>query len=287
MIYSLSGPACASQLVCSLWSLRQHYDGPVTVFATPDARPLAEVIRQDQRLRIDVQATQRFDDCPRPHWVTKAFTYLQSPYKYTIYLDADTLVSSDIHPMFGRFVVAKCNDLRILDKHQYPNSVRRQMFQFRKFGPVFGRMLDDTYKANLHIANNGVLAFQRDHPVLREMHHLAMGFRQLRLHDELALNMLLCYYPDVQRVDGRWNALVRYQDGWPDVVVAHFHHKTSFQNDRGRAMFGRHLREAIEADAGGIAVWGGKENDRIRALRASIGLPHRDAESATDRGVLP
>lgn len=276
MIYSLSGPASASQLVCSLWSLRQHYDGPVTVFVTPDARPLIEMIRQDRRLRIEVQATQRFDDCPRPHWVTKAFTYVQSPYQFTIYLDADTLVLSDIHPMFGRFVVAKCNDLRILDKHQYPTSVRRQMFRFRRLGPGFGRMLDDTYKANLHVANNGVLAFQRDHPVVWRMHDMAMGFRQLRLHDELALNMILCHHNDVQRVDGRWNALARYQDGWPDVSVAHFHHKTFFQNSRGREMFSAHLRLAIEADVGGISTWGGRENDQVGTIRAMLGLPYRD-----------
>src|SRR5262245_60028928 len=54
VIYLLTGPAHAVRLVVSLWSLRRHYQGPVTLFTTqPQSHVIGQRCQADDRLRVE------------------------------------------------------------------------------------------------------------------------------------------------------------------------------------------------------------------------------------------
>lgn len=293
IIYQLSGPFTAELLVVSLASLRSSYDGPVTVFCTQDVQQIAEQIGADARLNVQLAPTilprggyQCFDCeelavCPkcqqtiemrRPHWICKCFNYLLSPYDQTIYLDSDTVVLDDPSPLFtDGFTVARCADLRIVDEHQYPRSVRRQFRKFRQFSPILERMIDRCYQTNNYIINNGMLAFGRNHPMLREIHHLCVGLGSQKMHDEIAIQLIAPDY-ELNWVDGRWNALVAYETLWEERKIAHYHHKYYAQMERGSSSWLPYLEYAVQQDFAGISKWRGRYNHYIAALLRKVGV---------------
>lgn len=268
VIYQLSGTQSSELCVVSLWSLRQHYSGPVTVFITDDCKRIARLIRGDKRLRVDL-APMSLHGGMRPHWVAKTFTYLQSPYDYSIYLDSDTVVLSDPKFLFGHLTVAKCNEMRVLDDHRYARSVRRQMSKFKNVhGPIMDQMVDHVYKANRFVVNCGMVAFAREHPILWELHHLCIGLKDEKMHDEAAIQLCLPHHNDVRYVDGAWNSLVAYDDHWEDRKIAHYHHKHFANIDRGRETWMHHLHAAMQANAAGIREWAGQYNRVVHSLLA-------------------
>jgi len=270
IVYQLSGLWTAELCVVSLWSLRQHYHGPVSLFIADDCRVIGQAVESDKRLDVELLPTQLPEGGRRPHWVAKTFTYLLSPYDYTVYIDSDTIVLADPSPLFGHLVLPKCADLRILDDHQYPKSVRAQFRKFRKHGPVMSDMIDRCYKANLYIVNNGVMGFAKDHPLLYELHHLCIGLKDEQMHDEIAIQLCLPRYDDVRWVGGEWNALVAYEKKWADRKIAHYHHKYYATLARGRETWLPHLRAAMEANVAGIRDWAGTHNHHVASVLAGM-----------------
>jgi hypothetical protein len=266
ILYQLSGLWTAELCVISLYSLRKHYAGPITLFVTDDCLEVADAVRQDKRLRVDLQRTELPRGGRRPHWVAKTFTYIQTPYDYSLYIDSDTIVLADPSCLFGHLVLPKCADLRILDDHQYPKSVRAQFRKFREHGPVMSGMIDRCYKANRYVVNNGVFGFAKDHPLLYELHHLCIGLRDEQMHDEIAMQLCLPRYDDVRWVEGQWNALVAYEKQWDDRKIAHYHHKYYAKLKRGRETWTPHLLEAMDQNIAGLRDWAGKHNPHVAGL---------------------
>ncbi len=277
IIYGLTGPSHAELFAVSLWSLRQHYGGPVTLFVTPCCQELGETICADARLECSLAKTMRLDDNPRPHWITKAMLYLQSPYDHTIYLDGDTIILADPSPMFDdriTMAVTRCRGekLRLKSDHQYPISLRKQVQKMRGYGPIMSGMVERAEDANVYAQNNGVLAFPRNHPALWEIHHLSVGFRRERLHDELATQLVLPRHQDTIRyVGGEWNALAKYEDRWDRAKIVHLANGSHLKDWRG---WGGHrgvdlwlhwLRSAWEADAGGLQRWCGDGDPAVKS----------------------
>ena len=50
VVYLMSGPAHMPYLVCSLWTLRQHWDGEIVVVAWPNSIELVEEVARDRVL---------------------------------------------------------------------------------------------------------------------------------------------------------------------------------------------------------------------------------------------
>lgn len=106
VLYMLQGDKHAAQLVVSIYSLRQHYDGPICI-ATGDrkATKIAEQIFFDKRLRIHAvkpwqAATRRSTGKNGTAYANKCQMYRLSPFDKTIFLDADTLIVNPIDDLW-------------------------------------------------------------------------------------------------------------------------------------------------------------------------------------------
>jgi hypothetical protein len=264
----------------SIYTLRQHYAGPVCLFYTEDCRHFAKAIAADKRLGpIQIARTVLLSEGnPRPHWTAKAYHYLSSPYMQTIYLDGDTLVLADIDELFEcqlLFAVTTCNGekLRLKSDSPYPISLRKQIQKLKNYGPVCAHMVRDAERRNGYAANNGVLAFRKHHPALWEIHHLAVGFRKERLHDEIATQLVLPRHEnDITYVGGEWNALTKYEDNWDNAKIVHLHHDSHWKNHgqwggtRGRNKWIPEFLKARSDNAGGLKEWAGSGDKRLLEL---------------------
>lgn len=101
IIYSLSGPAYAELLTVSLWSLRQHFQGPVAIFCGPGCREAMQPLYDDPRLHPLELIDHDLPNVRRhAHYCVKPGIALASPFDETVFLDADTLVCGEVDELF-------------------------------------------------------------------------------------------------------------------------------------------------------------------------------------------
>lgn len=88
------GEACALRLLVAIYSLRQHYDGPITTFLAPDSAGyrLQEPLK---RLGSDVV----FDDRVSKSW-DRHRLFTESPYSSTLVFDSDLLFMASVDDLW-------------------------------------------------------------------------------------------------------------------------------------------------------------------------------------------
>lgn len=93
-MYFSFGAGYALRLLVSIFSLRQHYDGPVTVFLAPDRR--VDALRRPlEQLVCDVRI---FDDISKSG--SRHRIFLESPYDATLVLDSDTIITAAVDDLW-------------------------------------------------------------------------------------------------------------------------------------------------------------------------------------------
>jgi len=288
VIYQLTTASYADVLTVSLWTLRRHYRGPVTIFASEAAREIAEVIGADKRLMLNIESLEMpAGPCYRADWTAKVFAYLSTPYDRTIWLDADTIVLQPIDALFKPgFHVSQLSNFRLNDPEGYPVHMREYMSCWENPGPIVSRMMAKALELNVPVVNAGILGYVRDEPAMYELHHLALLHKSKRQADEVALQILLPRIANLNVVSEEWNWSPRYGANLERARVIHFHGKQWYRRDTGIELFAPHLQAAIEANAGGLAGWAGMYNENVKPLigaaSAAKASPARSIDHAQD-----
>src|SRR6185369_5880663 len=97
----LTGAAHADRLIVSVWSLRKHYDGPITIYTTqPESHEIGRLCAADERLDIEHRTVAQEPARKNSTFLTKLKILPHVPYETTLYLDADTLVVGSPSALF-------------------------------------------------------------------------------------------------------------------------------------------------------------------------------------------
>ncbi len=272
VIYQLSGRPCAELMAVSLWSLRQHYGGPVTIMATRDCRQVASRIGAD--LHADVMTFELLRMTSphrrRAHSQSKVLAYLGSPYEASVFLDTDTIVNAPIDELLSlsyRGIVATrlCED-RLMDTTPTAISAWHEVRQFRAFGRYGRHMVREASDANMHVVNTGVFGWPRGIDIIRELHHLVVMGREWRCSDESVVNLTLHRAPLQALMDPTWNASIWQYPDWSSHNITHLNAGAWWNCDAGRMCFSGAIASAISENAGGLASWCGSHNRRVLDL---------------------
>ena len=97
VLYLFCGMGAAERLVVSIHTLRQHYDGEVTVACTGE--PERELVASMGPLEVKSLSAPKIGQ-RNGHYVTKSTMPKWSPYDTTVFLDADTIVCKPIDRLF-------------------------------------------------------------------------------------------------------------------------------------------------------------------------------------------
>ncbi len=288
LVYQLSSPPAAEVLTVSLWTLRQHYHGPVTIFTAEGAKEAAERIAADKRLDVTLQPLEMPQfSCYRADWTVKVFAYLQAPYDRNIWLDADTVVVQPIDDLHARgFHVAQLSNFRFADEQGYAPHVREYLASWDWCGPIIRGMIERAKRENVPLVNAGTLGFAREDSALYELHHLAIMMCRARQADEVALQILLPRIQSLNVLDESWNWSPRYSAHPERARIIHFHGRQWYRTENGRDLFVPHLQAALRANAGGLADWAGQYNENIRPLLAGAVQPMAIQSVLSDRSAV-
>ncbi|GAH14631.1 unnamed protein product, partial [marine sediment metagenome] len=103
----MSGAAHLPYLVCSLKTLREHYDGEVIVHAWEESFPIVQEIAKDSRLQIEARLREPAHRLKNAQFMDKIQLAMdqQGEADCLLYLDADTTIHGSLQPLFD----AGCN----------------------------------------------------------------------------------------------------------------------------------------------------------------------------------
>ena len=280
IIYLLAGDSYAELFCTSLWSLRTHgaYNGPVTVFAIDgQAGSIAHEIAEDKRLSLDVRVIDPVRVKRHQSYVTKPQLTRETPYKRTVFLDADTIVQGPLDELF-------LPQLAITQFCAWVSTgkiVGGRIRQWLGISPMLDALVERAVAFHYPAINTGVFGFHKDFGGLPAWRSVTRQGAKRSFTDELAMQLLFPDWPDCQVLDDRFNKSVKFGSNLDQARVLHFHGRKHVRWDPGWEMWRPWFEAARVADAGGMLRWGGRRDPGVRArLRQERRLARTDRKTS-------
>ncbi len=228
IIYLMSGPAHCPYLLVSLMTLRQHYNGPVTVYAWPESYPIVEMIAKDESLNVLAVQDEPEYRGKNSQFLRKTQLLQQPKATVQMYLDADTTIhhpDAFHEPCKQAAYYGFCGT-------QFNNWLSNGRVVRGRVERLIGHAGIDE-DAVRHVAshpypspNGGVLAARPGSPVLETWEAWTWAARDIFISDEAALHVMQHIFRGQFHMlcDGWWNASHKFWDesrGHPHIY--HYH----------------------------------------------------------------
>jgi len=296
VVYLLSGLPVMERLAVSVFTLRQHYDGPVTILTTSkEDTSAAKCLADDKRAGVDVLQFEPVEtDRRHQAYQQKTLVPAYTPYDQTVFLDADTTIAAPFPELFegdcvitaysdwqtkGKRVAGRCGWWKGRDSGhhlQVDEMVARVLAdEVVVTEEKNGRLKWRVAKANERVRtqgypaiNTGVTGWKKGNPFAdrwRAMTAIGMG---THMTDEIAMQLLYPFVPecDVRLFDDRFNASPIYAVNADDARIWHFHGQKHLKKEPGRSMWEPIFREAMAAKWGKLPRWAGRHDKWVKAL---------------------
>ncbi len=261
IVYLALGTRIPPVLAVSLYTLRKHWQGPVTVFADTDAAPFVQKMAADCAPPIDLVDYQ-----PPPYrpYTVKPHIPAMSPHEYTVQVDADTVWAGSPEPLFSLLKPGLC--------------IVTQFSSWVTTGSRMSKRIEDWWnkdreKVEACLAkpwpalNTGVVAYHRESKVAREA-WLAETLKHPKIFiaDEVAMNLLVPFYgPDeLLVVSDVFNRSPKFPGSDGAAMCLHLHGRKHTKDDRMRAVWLPAFQACWREDFGNIRSWCPAGDGRLR-----------------------
>jgi len=187
VVYLHVGTKCLPRLIVSLSSLRDHFDGPVTVFNEGAPQELLLQIAEDLKVQIcDLELND--DNC----YVKKVGICQLVETDRTMFLDADTLVCSPLDQYFEWIEQA---GLCFTNFCNWSTKGRLIGKRIRRWQELYSDLIETAIDYGTAI-NTGTFGFKKDHEFLKIWYDVAQAGQSagIGLTDELAAQVLIPWY---------------------------------------------------------------------------------------------
>lgn len=268
VIYFNHGTKHLARLAVSLHSLRAHYAGPIVVLdtGTPEAAPIIERIGASSLVvsvhRIPLAKVDR-----HACYVTKAALWRHSPFKRTVFLDADTIVVQPVGTLFDivaehrHIVVTRFRPSWNTQKQPYRGRIERWRGVRHRTIDV-PAMIDAALDYPRPAINTGVLAWRRGDPLLPAWESLTRAGWQTPFTDEYAMQLLVAEWPHTLVAEW-YNASPAHHECRADQVRVWHCHGGKHCRPEAWPLWGPLYRECVARNIAGIADWTPARDTRL------------------------
>ena len=186
VIYLNQGIKCIQRLLISVYSLRKHYDGNITVFTIMEQPDW--LLKMLKELKCD---TVELEHKGIKSLVRKAQLWEDTPYDTTLFLDADTVVVDNIDEYFDKIKEYKFCTGEFAEWKTTGGTMRKRI---KSFAPIVPDYVEPSIQYG-KATNTGIFGFTKDAPILKEWKWIAEeGQKVNRIPDEVGCQMLLHKY---------------------------------------------------------------------------------------------
>jgi lipopolysaccharide biosynthesis glycosyltransferase len=220
VIYYNYGSKCAVRLLVSIVSLKKYYSGPIVIISDgEESHKICSVISDGTECGIVKlnNGDSGVSDGVNYPLIVRTRLNLFSPFEWSVYLDADTLITGDISELFN-----KSKSFVSTQMCRWKANGKKIATRIKSWSSVCPEYIKSALEFDKAI-NCGVYAFRRNAPLFNEWYKLTIKNRNSFIPDEVACQILLHKY-DHRVVDCRYNYSCKY--GPPDITdyrVVHYH----------------------------------------------------------------
>jgi hypothetical protein len=242
-------PIFAERMLLSIYSLRKHYSGPVTIFCTANLGDLSSRIGTDERLMADISslpidAPSFFDACR-----TKATLTTCLPYEKNIFFDSDTTIHGDIDELFPQkdeIVLTPIHNFYSDDPKCKPTFDR-----WRQFCPELVRHLESE---RVLLINAGVIGMPRESSLYAAWRALMDRNTDINSPwpEEVGLWLLRPHHKH-RLAHHKYNFWPGF-GGARSATVVHYHNGSQTAPDYAE-LFNALRQEILDANIAGINQW--------------------------------
>jgi len=263
VVYMIQGNKHAVVLAVSVWTLRKHWDGPVTLICADDnGFEVAGRIVDDQRSGCDIRLVRDAASGRNSGYLNKTRLVEWSPYDRTVFLDADTTVHGKIDGLFPH-----ADEMVLTTFSNWTTKGHKLSERIKKWSEVEGCQSDVgvALKVNWPMINTGVMGFTPQTLAMADWHEYTSRYRSF-ICDEIAMQLMFRKYP-ARLLPQTYNCSPLYGLGYGSAVVRHYHGKKHLKNDRAKNSWLPEYHDAVAANFGCLKEWTPAGD---RALRAFI-----------------
>jgi len=265
--YMLSHPQHAPYLVVSLRSLRQWYDGPVTLhgWKSEGSGDIVTNIAADGRLGDTVAAPREPAFKGRgDSWLDKIdIMSAQYGVDSSVLLDADTIIVGPLDELFEATERRGYAVTQFCDWKTTNNIIKNRVKRLRNFPELDQMLVEACLESPYPSANVGIFGCIPGSPVMPVWRHWSYVTRNIFIADESVMQALLPRFIEqglAEIVDGRFNCSTMRFQHVPDEEVRIWHgHGNSFlrptKSPKGHAMWWKRFEEARAQNLGNINAW--------------------------------
>ncbi|MCP4540272.1 MAG: hypothetical protein GY832_24295 [Chloroflexi bacterium] len=263
--YLFSGNAVAERLMVSIHSLRDHWQGPVSVLATvDDCEEIAKRAADD--LSIDVIRVKPLSSGRNSSYLNKSMVPAWTPYDETLFIDADTLiVGGDLNDLFGHQLTIT----QFSDWQSQGRRIAKRINGFRGKTPAIDALIDEQLAVSYPAINTGVFCFRKNHLPLAKWASITVAAAGTFISDEIAMQLLQADMEegeDYRVIDDRWNCSPTFGTHKDEAKIWHFHGDKHIKKPQGRELWLPAFERTKTANIGGLAEWAGKYDKYVRAM---------------------
>jgi len=287
VIYYVSGPAHLPYLVCSLYTLRKHWDGKVLIYVWPQSAEIVSRIAVDPRLsaywkfRPEAGGSNRFAKLNgKKRQALDRILVMQEQREVTLYLDCDTTIHGPLHVLMDLASQHGYAATQWCDWTTLGNRVSKRLARLRLFRDIDQRLVEELLKNRYPALNCGVVACRPDSPVLSMWLMWSEIASSMFIPDEVAQHLAMPKFNMAEFVVatdlGKWNSsphLKSAQLKHEDVSIYHYHGSSCCRPDkskRGCDLWLPIYDECLRENVGGMAEWRGevsnKHLDKVRSV---------------------
>jgi len=259
----------SERMAVSLFTLREHYAGPVTIFACGETcEQMAK--RLASSLELTVRPGVLAESRRHAAYLTKTLVPTWSEYRHTVLIDGDTVIVGPFDELFGPPLAIT----RFSDWVSNGRRVANRVAWFRGKSPAIDLLVDAQLNHPHPAINTGVMGWAKDEPALADWHAITTAAAGTHMTDEIAMQLLHTEVPECKIFDDRFNCSPIYgtPEGRADVRIWHFHGGKHVRKEPGRSMWWPVFERVLRANPGGLQDWAGMYDKDVKKELTRCGL---------------
>lgn len=219
ILYFNSGNEPVIRSIVSLYSLRKHWNGNVTIFLE---KPYPDEFKNVCDF-FDVDFLEFEGNKDHKVLVRKTEILSKTPYDETLWIDSDTIICGKIDEMFGYL-----DDCSLAIPHFSGWFSDKPLIsnRIKKYRKIANKQFLDKALEKHPAINTGILSYKRDFPFIKDWIELAIkGSGKMFIPDEVAFQVLYPSYEGIFIAPQKFNVSVKYGNHVKDKRIIHYHGK--------------------------------------------------------------
>jgi len=220
VLYYNHGTQCLVRLAVSMLSLRDHYEGSVAIAAEGNPPEWFKAIAAEFGATI-VPA-------PISHeygLVKKSRVHRVSPFEFTLFLDADTIVRGPIDEIFYKIIQT---GLVVTQFNDWGTGRGRMKRRIQQWESKYPKLCEKAYEYGKAI-NTGIFGYAKKNEALEDYHETTLAGLKIpgmsrKTLDEVAMQLIVTKYPHAI-MDGSWNTGCVHGDPATARIIHYHGHK--------------------------------------------------------------